>query len=75
MERITHKLKAESRIVVKIGTNLLTDQRSGMKRERIRQIARSIRAMQEAGHQFVVVSSGAIGAGSAALGGARKLKS
>ncbi|HXX64404.1 MAG TPA: glutamate 5-kinase, partial [Bacteroidota bacterium] len=50
-------------------------QRSGMKRERIRQIARSIRAMQEAGHQFVVVSSGAIGAGSAALGGARKLKS
>ncbi|HUI66430.1 MAG TPA: glutamate 5-kinase [Bacteroidota bacterium] len=75
MKRPTHTLKPRSRIVIKIGTNLLTDQRSGIKRERIREIARSVRTMQGSGHQFVVVSSGAIGAGSAALGGVRRLKS
>lgn len=74
MQRLKHMLQGNSRIVVKIGTNLLTDPRSGIRRERIQEIARSVCQLQSSGHQLAIVSSGAIGAGSSAFGSGKRLK-
>ena len=59
-------------IVIKVGTNLLTDKRTGVRRRRIMQLARDVAFLRGLGHQVVIVSSGAIGAGVASLGLARR---
>ena len=59
-------------IVIKVGTNLLTDKRTGVRRKRIMQLARDVAFLRGLGHQVVIVSSGAIGAGVASLGLARR---
>jgi len=63
-------VRTKTRIVVKIGTTLLTDNHTGLNLERINDIARGVSRIQSAGHQIALVSSGAIGAGVAA----RRLK-
>lgn len=56
-----------NKIVIKIGTNLLADKEKGISLERINEIAKHIARMQAMGKQVVLVSSGAIGAGVAAM--------
>lgn len=60
-------LKNVSRIVVKLGTGLLTDQRNGLNRARMSQLSEQLAALRMAGKEIVIVSSGAVGAGMGGL--------
>ncbi|MBN1257763.1 MAG: glutamate 5-kinase [Planctomycetes bacterium] len=57
------KLAAAKRIVVKIGSRLLTDDQTGVNQKRIDSIASQVAALQQAGREVILVSSGAIAAG------------
>ncbi|HEX7574572.1 MAG TPA: glutamate 5-kinase [Bacteroidota bacterium] len=70
MRRLEAILHEKTRIVVKIGTNLLTDKLTGLNLERINSIAGGVSHLQSLGYHVALVSSGAIGAGVAA----RRLK-
>jgi glutamate 5-kinase len=59
--------RTRSRIVIKIGTNILADRTQGINLERIDSIARAVSSWHAQASQVAVVSSGAIGAGVAAL--------
>ncbi len=67
MYRAQTILKSGNKIVIKIGTNLLADKEKGINLERIDNFVQSISSLQSLGKQIVLVSSGAIGAGVAAL--------
>jgi len=56
------------RIVVKLGTSTLTAGSNKLAPARLVDLARQVAALHEAGHQVVLVSSGAIAAGREALG-------
>ncbi|HLC96158.1 MAG TPA: glutamate 5-kinase [Candidatus Nanoarchaeia archaeon] len=57
------------RIVIKIGTNLLTKEGlCGLRKDFIKDISKQIANLREQGHTIVIVTSGAIGAGCTALG-------
>ena len=56
------------RIVVKIGTNLLADKVKGINTARVLEIAKVLSALEKSGKDICLVTSGAIGAGVAALG-------
>jgi glutamate 5-kinase len=66
MRRLEAILHEKTRIVVKIGTNLLTHKLTGLNLDRINSIAGGVSHIQSLGYQVAVVSSGAIGAGVAA---------
>jgi glutamate 5-kinase len=70
MRRLENILRDKTRIVVKVGTNLLTDKLTGLNPDRINSIAGGVSHLQSLGYQVALVSSGAIGAGVAA----RRLK-
>src|SRR5688500_11578594 len=53
-----------SRIVVKVGTSILTGGARALDVERMRDLARQISAVRDAGNQALLVSSGAVAAGS-----------
>ena len=55
------------RIVVKVGTNLLSS-KSGIEKSRIRSLVDQIVALKDKGIQVLLVSSGAVGLGAKALG-------
>jgi glutamate 5-kinase len=55
------------RIVVKIGTALLADKVKGLNKGRILQLAKTLALLLEEGKEICIVTSGAIGAGVAAL--------
>jgi glutamate 5-kinase len=67
MHRLEGMLKDRATIVIKIGTNLLTDRIDGLNRNRIAGIARDVSRFLDQGYRVALVSSGAIGAGVAAL--------
>ena len=67
MHRLKTILRSHNKVVVKIGTNLLADKVKGINLERIDEIARSVARLKSLGNRIVIVSSGAIGAGVAAL--------
>ncbi len=67
MNRAQTILKSGNKIVIKIGTNLLADKEKGINLERVDNFVQSISYLQSLGKQIVLVSSGAIGAGVAAL--------
>ena len=67
MHRLKSILRAHNKIVIKIGTNLLADKVKGINLERINEIARSVARLKALGNRIAIVSSGAIGAGVAAL--------
>jgi len=68
-------LKKYKRITVKIGSALLVDRSTGLKRDWLASIADDIAALSEAGCEVLVVSSGAIALGRTILGlGKRALK-
>ena len=56
------------RVVVKVGTSSLTDEQGSIDTEALRALATEIAAVRAAGHEVILVSSGAIAAGLPALG-------
>lgn len=61
-------LKNVSRIVVKLGTGVLTDSRKRLDPAQLEQIVAQVAALRAAGKEVVLVTSGAVGAGMGALG-------
>jgi glutamate 5-kinase len=61
-------LKDTSRIVVKLGTGVLTDERKQPDLAQLDQLVRQIATQHQAGKEFVLVTSGAVGAGMGVLG-------
>jgi glutamate 5-kinase len=61
-------LKDVSRIVVKVGTGVLTDSRKQPDLAQMEQLVSQFAAQRAAGREIVIVSSGAVGAGMGALG-------
>lgn len=62
------RLRAARRIVVKLGTNTVSDAANGISAERLEPIVDSIARLMQAGRQIVLVSSGAVGLGRTHLG-------
>ena len=65
-------LKSASRIVVKLGTGVLTDSRKLIDPAQLEQIVAQIAALKKSGKEIVLVTSGAVGAGMGALGYERR---
>ena len=61
-------LKSVSRIVVKLGTGVLTDSRKLIDPAQLEQLVAQVAAQRKAGREIVLVTSGAVGAGMGALG-------
>src|SRR5438105_11106145 len=61
-------LKNVSRIVVKVGTGVLTDSRKQFDLAQVEKLVAQIASQCRAGKQIALVSSGAVGAGMGALG-------
>jgi len=61
-------LKDVARIVVKLGTGVLTDSRKQPDSAQMEQLVAQLAEQRKAGKEVVVVSSGAVGAGMGALG-------
>src|SRR3954465_9100239 len=61
-------LKNISRIVVKLGTGVLTDARKQPDFRQMEQLVAQVAAQREARREVVLVSSGAVGAGMGVLG-------
>ena len=61
-------LKSAGRVVVKLGTGVLTDSQKQPDPAQLAQLVAQIAALRQSGHQVVVVTSGAVGAGMGALG-------
>jgi len=55
-------------LVVKVGTNVLSDRSGRLDRERVAEICEQVHELRSRGLRIVIVSSGAIGAGQAELG-------
>lgn len=73
MSELRRKVLAESkRIVVKVGSRILVDPGGGIRKEWIAAFTASIARLISDGREVVVVTSGAVGAGMAALGYATK---
>ncbi|MEM0966968.1 MAG: glutamate 5-kinase [Verrucomicrobiota bacterium] len=60
------------RIVVKLGTGILTDEEGGINRDRISAICREVDATRKSGVDVCIVSSGAVGLGMKKLGFAKR---
>ncbi|HVT71863.1 MAG TPA: glutamate 5-kinase [Lacunisphaera sp.] len=61
--------KRSQRIVLKFGSGILSQERGiGLSRRQIARLAREVGALVRAGHECVIVSSGAVAAGLATLG-------
>ncbi|HLP17028.1 MAG TPA: glutamate 5-kinase, partial [Bacteroidota bacterium] len=67
MQRIQRIFQSPTTIVIKIGTALLADKTAGINLRRIDALARHVAQLRSLGHHVAIVSSGAIGAGVAAL--------
>ena len=61
-------LKTVKRIVIKIGSRVITGDNSGIDRDFLQSLARDVAKFSENGQEIVIVSSGAVAAGSKELG-------
>lgn len=61
-------LKSATRIVVKLGTGVLTDSRKQPDLAQMEQLVAQMATQRQAGREIVLVTSGAVGAGMGALG-------
>ncbi len=68
MKETRNQLKEAKRIVVKVGSRVLVDEIGKPDHERIFTLVSGIAAAHNAGHEMILVSSGAIAAGIEALG-------
>src|SRR5512133_1937032 len=66
------KLQQVSRMVVKLGTGVLTDSRKQPDLAQMEQLTAQIAAQRHAGKEVAIVSSGAVGAGMGVLGYAKR---
>jgi len=55
------------RIVFKVGTSSLTNPDGSLSRAKVREITHQLSVLHEAGHELILVSSGAIAAGFSSL--------
>jgi glutamate 5-kinase len=62
------------RLVIKVGTSTLTSKDGLLNREYIFNLAQRLSELQDDGHEIIIVSSGAVGAGRAKLGVCSKPK-
>jgi glutamate 5-kinase len=69
---MTTLLTTAKRIVVKVGSSLVTNQGAGLDLHALRNWARQIAALNASGHEIVLVSSGAIAEGMQRLGWATR---
>src|SRR5437868_13478998 len=65
-------LQNVSRLVLKLGTGVLTDSRKQPDLAQMEQLAAQIAQQRQAGREVVLVSSGAVGAGMGVLGYERR---
>ena len=65
-------LKSASRIVIKLGTGVLTDSRKQPDLAQLTQLVAQVAALRAQGREVVIVSSGAVGAGMGVLGFAKR---
>jgi glutamate 5-kinase len=65
-------LKNVSRMVVKLGTGVLTDSRKQLDLAQVEQLVAQVAAQRQTGKEIVLVTSGAVGAGMGALGFERR---
>ena len=61
-------LKSKKRVVVKLGTSTLTHRTGRLNIRRVEQLVKNLADLQNAGHELILVSSGAMGLGMAKLG-------
>ena len=61
-------LKSASRLVVKLGTGVLTDSRKLIDPAQLEQLVAQVASLRKSGKEIVVVTSGAVGAGMGVLG-------
>ncbi len=73
MARVVKRAKNWQRIVVKIGSSLLVDRTSGLKRQWLDSLAQDIDMLRKQGSEVLIVSSGAIALGRSLLGLERKV--
>lgn len=62
------RLKPFRRIAIKIGSSLLVDSKTGLKREWLNSLADDVATLTQQGHEVLIVSSGAIALGRGILG-------
>lgn len=62
------QFKSAARLVVKLGTGVLTDSRKQIDPAQLEQLVAQIAALRKSGKEIVLVTSGAVGAGMGALG-------
>jgi len=67
-------LKEKKRVVVKLGTSTLTHRTGRLNIRRVEGLVKNLADLQNAGHEIILVSSGAVGLGVAKLGLAQKPK-
>jgi hypothetical protein len=65
-------LKDITRVVVKLGTGVLTDSRKQPDLAQLEQLVTQVAEQRKAGREIVLVTSGAVGAGMGALGHAKR---
>ena len=65
-------VKAAARLVVKLGTGVLTDSHKQPDPAQLEQLVAQVAALRKAGKEIVLVTSGAVGAGMGALGYAKR---
>jgi len=63
----SERLRAARRVVIKLGTSIVTEPDGQIATEQVQPIVRSIAALRNAGRQVVLVSSGAVGLGAGRL--------
>lgn len=75
MNFLRRDLMDSKRVVVKVGTSSLTYDNGRLRLQQIERLVREISDLVNAGHQLILVSSGAIGAGMSQLGLTKRPKS
>src|SRR3982751_5281712 len=65
-------LKEVSRIVVKLGTGVLTDEKKQPDLAQLEQLVKQVAEQRARGREVVLVSSGAVGAGMGVLGHSKR---
>ena len=72
MSATVSTLKAAQRVVVKVGSSLVTNEGKGLDREAILRWGEEIAALRAMGKEIILVSSGAIAEGMKRLGWAKR---